>query len=246
MVATIFFFFSSFLLVVKSPELSDIVRNISLFGLVVISVYCVYSIGFALFASSMKKTSLILEIKKKGSILTAVSGVLSVIVVIVCIIVFLSSFDEMIASFINLFKEYFNEEIASINENLIVFDDFRMMVASDFAPAVVYLIIYCVNILITSAYTAYYYLYMKKIEKDYVPERAIHTTPYHNLYGNKQKTAIDFKKVAAVDPMYVAAAMSTLPKDRINCPKCNAVVETNLEFCPMCGYRLEEKNKVEN
>ena len=239
----IFLAFFSMFFSTKLPEISSFLFILFLVisGFLLLNLF--YSISFAVFSSSLKKTSVSLELSKKGSILTGISGFLYALIVMACVIVCIVT-AESILDFINkLLVDFVSSEFSiSIDSGIYNADLSNMFGITSLITALTTFIVPAVSVAVTSVYAIYYYFYIKKIEKTYKPARPDYVTPYQNVYGNAQKSAVDYKKISAPDPMY-AAVMKEMPQDRIKCPRCNSIIEKSLTFCPNCGNKLVKKEE---
>lgn len=238
-------FLSFFALFISSqiPEISNLLFIIFLIFSGVLLFYLFYSVSFAVFSGSVKNTSLSLELKKTGAILTGVSGIMYFIIILAGIIVCIALAESIVSLIKDSLSEFLYSEFA-ISANESAYADLTNIIGiSSLVSLITSLAIPSVSIVVNSVYAIYYYSYIKKVEKNYKPERPDYVTPYQNLYGNAQKSSVDYKKASALDPMY-AAVINERPKDRIECPYCKSIVENTLTNCPKCGYKLvknEEK-----
>ncbi len=232
-------FLSFFTLFISSeiPEVSNLLFMIFFIFSGILLFYLFYSISFAVFSGAVKKTSVSLELKKRGAVLTGVSGSIYFIVILVFTIVCIASADSIISLIKDSLSDFLYSEFA-ISANESTYADLTNMIGvTSLVSLITSFVIPSVSIVVTTVYAFYYYSYIKKVEKNYKPERPDYVTPYQNLYGNAQKSSVDYKKASALDPMY-AAAINERPKDRIECPYCKSIVENTLTSCPKCGHKF--------
>lgn len=242
LVFMIFLAFFSVFISTQIPEISNFLFVLFLVISCVLLFYLFYSISFAVFSSSLKKTSVSLELSKKGSIITGVSGFLYALVVLIGSIVCVASAESILEFIKKLLTDFVSAEF-SVTINSDVYADLSNMFGlTSLITTLTTFIVPALSIAVTSVYAIYYYLYIKKVEKDYKPARPDYVTPYQNVYGNAQKSSVDYKKISAPDPMYTAV-LKEIPQDRIKCSHCNAIVEKSLSFCPNCGNKIVKKEE---
>lgn len=240
-VALAFMLFLAFFSIFISSHLPEI-SNFLFLLFIIISGFLLfnlfYSISFSVFSNSLKKTSVSLELCKKGSLFSAISGILYALIVTVCAIVCIVSAESILEFIKKLLTDFISAEFSiSIDEGAYFGDLSNMFGITSLISTLTTFIVPAVNIVIMSVYAVHYYIFIKNVEKNYKPARPDYVTPYQNVYGNNQKTSVDYKKISAPDPMY-AAVLKEMPKDRIKCNHCNSIIEKSLTFCPNCGNKI--------